>query len=117
MTFCFQKSQKFPQALYYCRLCDYHCDSFAICITHIDDVRHNRLIKMQELDTTLFHLPKPSKHHLDSLNQLLHKTEREQGLPARETPGRKAIATRLTGLLQPHIPGLICKRRSVLALR
>ena len=100
-----QKSQKFPQALYYCRICDYHCDTLTICISHIEDVRHSKLIKMQELETTLFHLPKPSKHHLDSLNQLLQKVEKERGLPLRETERRRVLAGRLTNMLQPSIPG------------
>ena len=42
-----QKSEKFPKALYYCRLCDYHCDRLSICIQHIEDTRHSRLAKMQ----------------------------------------------------------------------
>ena len=100
-----KKSQKFPLALYYCRICDYHCDSLAICVTHIEDVRHNRLIKMQELETTLFHLPKPSKHHLDSLNQLIYRIEMERGLPTWELQRRKTMAHRLTGIMQPSIPG------------
>ena len=68
-------------------------------------MRHNRLIKMQELETTLFHLPKPGRHHLDSINQLLLKTEKEQGLPLKEIQFRKALAARLTNLFQTSIPG------------
>ena len=60
---------------------------------------------MQELETTLFHLPKPGKHHLDSLNQLMSKIENEQGLPRREIQRRKALAARLTSILHPTIPG------------
>ena len=101
----FQKSQKFPQALYYCRICDYHCDSLAICVTHIKDVRHNRLIKMQELETTLFHLPSPGKQHLDALNHLTSKIEKEKGLPLGEIQRRKALAARLTSLFQTSIAG------------
>ena len=103
--FFFQKSQKFPQAIYYCRICDYHCDNLTICVHHIRDIRHNRLIKMQELETTLFHLPKPGRHHLDSLVQLLHKIEMEQGLPLKEIQCRKTLADRLTNLFQQSIPG------------
>ena len=105
LYFLFQKSQKFPQAIYYCRICDYHCDNLGICISHIRDLRHSRLIKMQTLETTLFHLPKPGRHHLDSLNQLLIKIEKENGLPAKEIQHRTALAARLTRLFQNSIPG------------
>ena len=60
---------------------------------------------MQELETTLFHLPKPGRHHLDSLNQLLQKIEIEQGLPLNEIQFRKELADRLTNLFQQSIPG------------
>ncbi len=30
-----KRSVKFPKAQYYCRLCDYHCDTLTICISHI----------------------------------------------------------------------------------
>ena len=60
---------------------------------------------MQELETTLFHLPKPSKHHLDSLNQLLQRVEKERGLPLRETERRRVLAGRVTNMLQQSIPG------------
>ena len=60
----FQRSTKFPRAQYFCHLCEYHCDTIEICINHIKDTRHSMLAKKQELDTTLFHLPRPNKKHL-----------------------------------------------------
>ena len=69
-----KKSQKFPKAQYYCRLCSYHCDTIAICISHIEDTRHSRLSRTQQLETTLYHLPKPNRHHLEVLDQVLYKT-------------------------------------------
>ena len=60
---------------------------------------------MQELETTLFHLPKPGRHHLESINQLLYKIEDEHGLPLKEIRLRKELAERLTTLFQQSIPG------------
>ena len=60
---------------------------------------------MQELETTLFHLPKPGRHHLDSLNQLLTKIEKEEGLPLKEIQYRRLFAAQLTALFQPSMPG------------
>ena len=60
---------------------------------------------MQELETTLFHLPKPGRHHLDSLNHLLHEIENEQGMPLKEMQFRKELANKLTQLFQHSIPG------------
>ena len=39
----FQRSTKFPLARFYCRLCDYHCDTVIICRRHVQDTRHLRL--------------------------------------------------------------------------
>ncbi len=33
-----KKSTKFPKAQFYCRLCDYHCDTLTVCITHIKGI-------------------------------------------------------------------------------
>lgn len=40
--FYLQRSSKFPHAKYFCRLCDYHCDSIEISRTHAKDARHKR---------------------------------------------------------------------------
>ena len=53
--FHFQRSQKFPHAQYYCRLCDYHCDTLTICISHIKDQRHSRLARMQGCNLGTIH--------------------------------------------------------------
>lgn len=42
-----KRSGKFPRAQYFCHLCEYHCDTIEICISHIEDTRHSRLAKKQ----------------------------------------------------------------------
>ncbi|XP_059090184.1 terminal uridylyltransferase 7-like [Tigriopus californicus] len=94
-----KRSAKFPKAQFYCRLCDYHCDTLTICISHIKDTRHSRLAQMQEIETTLFHIPKPSKHHLDYLEGLLLNLERELGLSAVDLKHRAAVADQISAAL------------------
>ena len=47
---------------------------------------------MQEVETTLFHLPKPAKHHLDHLQNLLKEIEQQYGLNEVEIEKREKIA-------------------------
>ena len=50
------KSLKFPLARYFCRLCDYHCDSLVVCWRHIADQRHTRLKETKVLPYILCRL-------------------------------------------------------------
>ena len=86
--------------MYYCRLCDYHCDTLTICISHIKDVRHSRLARMQEIETTLYHLPKPTRQHLDHLEQLLTEVEKEVGLNENDLAVRAEMAETLNEVIQ-----------------
>jgi hypothetical protein len=60
---------------------------------------------LQEVEITLFHLPKPTKHHLDTLEQLLTKTEKEVALMPADLQARAAVAAKLDKMLKLVIPG------------
>ena len=100
-----QRTAKFPRAQYFCHLCEYHCDTIEICISHIEDTRHSRLAKKQELQTTLFHLPRPNKKHLEALDNLLMRLEMEVGLSEAEIQNRDSIAQRVDEILKLTLPG------------
>lgn len=74
-------------------------------MNHIKDTRHSRLAKKQELETTLYHLPKPNKKQLETLDNLLIKIEKEVGLAEAELANRQAIAGRVNDLMAVTIPG------------
>merc|ERR1719228_1274011 len=99
------KSTKFPRARWFCRLCEYHCDNLAKCREHYLDTRHSRLSRTKEVETTLYHLPRPNRHHLDCLNSLLASVEKEQGLSTSDLNTRQAVAQSVHSLLQEHIQG------------
>jgi len=99
------KSTKFPRAKWFCRLCEYHCDNLTKCKEHFLDTRHSRLSRTKEIETTLYHLPRPNKHHLDCLNNLLASIEKEHGLSSSDLNTRQAVAQSVHSLLQNHIPG------------
>jgi len=99
------KSSKFPRARWFCRLCEYHCDNLGKCREHYLDTRHSRLTRTKEVETTLYHLPRPNKHHLDCLNSLLAMVEKEQGLSSSDLNTRQAVAQSVHSLLQDSIPG------------
>nr|XP_027213619.1 terminal uridylyltransferase 7-like [Penaeus vannamei] len=54
-----KKSIRFPKAKYFCRLCDYHCDSLIVCRRHIADARHRKLKEAKDVETTLKNVPSP----------------------------------------------------------
>ena len=41
-----KRSIKFPNAKFFCRLCEYHCDDVGHCYRHMKDTRHKRLKKV-----------------------------------------------------------------------
>lgn len=100
-----QRNPKFPRAQYFCHLCEYHCDTIEVCISHIEDTRHSRLAKKQELQTTLFHLPRPNKKHLEALDNLLTRIEMTVGLSEAEIQNRQSIAQRVDEILRLTLPG------------
>jgi DNA polymerase sigma len=63
------------------------------------------LAKKQELETTLYHLPKPNKKHLESLDNILFRIEKAMGLTPADMGKRVAISNRIDELLKPVIPG------------
>ena len=100
-----QRSTKFPKAKWLCKLCDYHCDNLAKCKEHFLDTRHSRQARSRELETTLYHLPRANKNHLDCLNSLLATVEREQGLSEADMKLRAGVASTVQQLLAPYLPG------------
>jgi hypothetical protein len=74
-------------------------------IKHYLDTRHSRLSRTNEVETTLYHMPRPNRHHLDCLNSLLATVEREQRLSTSDLNIRQAVAQPVHSLLQEHIQG------------
>ena len=60
---------------------------------------------LQEVEITLFHLPKPTKHHLDTLEQLLIKIEKDFSLSNADLQSRASIEIKLDAILKKFIPG------------
>jgi hypothetical protein len=60
---------------------------------------------MQEIETTLYHLPKPSRHHLETLQQLLVKVEKEMGINGHGLKVREEVAAKIHFMMTNQIPG------------
>ena len=105
-----QRSLKFPKARFFCRLCEYHCDTVEICRRHVRDARHMRLKQTQEEDMLLKNLPPPSAPHLAALTKVLDGIYSCQGLTDDEVKHREATVKKLEMKLQTKIPGksLLC---------
>ena len=59
----------------------------------------------QEIETTLYHLPKPGLHHLDTLQHLLLRVEAEWGLGPADVQHREAVAERVNIVVTAGIQG------------
>lgn len=60
---------------------------------------------MQELETTLYHLPKPSKQHLEILEQKLLAIDKEYSLSEDDMNDRRKLASDLETALKKSIDG------------
>ena len=65
----------------------------------------NRLSNKQDLETTLYHLPKPNKHHLDLLNALLREVDANFVLSEEDVAIRERVATIISDIVSVSVPG------------
>ena len=59
----------------------------------------------QEIETTLSHLPKPGRHHLDTLQHLVLRVEAEWGIGSADVQHREAVAERVNRVVVAGIQG------------
>jgi hypothetical protein len=57
---------------------------------------HSRLSRTK-VETTVYHLPRPNRHHLDCPNALLATVEREQGLSTSDRVAQSGSMAPLSG--------------------
>ena len=60
---------------------------------------------MRELDVTLTNLPRPTKHHLESLNKLLADVQTNYGLSSDDIRARQDLADSVHRLLEVRRAG------------
>uniref|UniRef100_T1JHR9 CCHC-type domain-containing protein n=1 Tax=Strigamia maritima TaxID=126957 RepID=T1JHR9_STRMM len=75
-----KRFSKFPRALFFCRLCDYHCDTITVCERHIKDSRHQKNRDNRELEITLHSLPDPYEPHAKVVNDVISNVAQQYGL-------------------------------------
>jgi hypothetical protein len=101
-----KRSLKFPMAKYFCRLCEYHCDTVAICRKHMKDTRHLRLKVIRTTDIMLRNLPEPSPAHAAALTSLVENIFKDHALTEEEVKQRYSVLDKLTRVVQSKIPGI-----------
>lgn len=67
------------------------------------------ILYFQELETTLYHLPRANKKHLEALDALLNKIESECGLSSLEIAHRGQIAKKVNEILSVILPGSVVR--------
>ncbi|KAG0710685.1 Terminal uridylyltransferase 4 [Chionoecetes opilio] len=100
-----KKSLRFPKAKYFCRLCDYHCDSLVVCKRHITDTRHRRLKEARDLETTLKNVPSPTDVHVATIDKLIVAVSEEITAPPELITTRRKLVSQLNDLLIAKVKG------------
>uniref|UniRef100_A0A0P4WEV4 CCHC-type domain-containing protein n=1 Tax=Scylla olivacea TaxID=85551 RepID=A0A0P4WEV4_SCYOL len=100
-----KKSLRFPKAKYFCRLCDYHCDSLVVCKRHITDTRHRRLKEAKDLETTLKNVPSATDMHVAALDKLITSVSEEMKATQEMISTRSKLVSQLNDLLVAKVKG------------
>lgn len=100
-----KKSLKFPKAKYFCRLCDYHCDSLAVCRKHIMDNRHRKLKETKDIDTSLKNMPLPSEAQIAAIEKLVQSVAEDMKVSPDMMQKRREVVTQLNKLLISKVEG------------
>ncbi|XP_014664775.1 PREDICTED: terminal uridylyltransferase 4-like, partial [Priapulus caudatus] len=103
-----KKSMRFPRARYYCRLCEYHCDSVQISMKHIKEARHQRHSKWKHDEYFLKHLPAACDIHLSSLDTVLLRTAAEKALRTAGWARTQAVLAHVRSVVHAEMSGLQC---------
>ncbi|XP_078574912.1 terminal uridylyltransferase 7-like isoform X2 [Branchiostoma floridae x Branchiostoma japonicum] len=100
-----KRSAAFPSAKYFCRLCQYHCDTPAVCQRHIKESKSHRVrIQGKRANEELRKIPAPSAAQVSALTVLLERVEQEQGLQETDRTGRHQLADRVQTSIQKTLP-------------
>ncbi|KAK4314793.1 hypothetical protein Pmani_013939 [Petrolisthes manimaculis] len=100
-----KKSLKFPKAKYFCRLCDYHCDSLVVCKRHVSETRHRKLKEAKDLETTLKNLPTATEVQVAAIDKLINSLAEEWRVDKVMAKQRQEVVTQLGNLLMDRIKG------------
>lgn len=100
-----KKSLRFPKAKYFCRLCDYHCDSLVVCKRHITDTRHRRLKEAKDLETTLKNLPPATDAHVSAVDKLITSVSEQMKATPETITTRRELVSQLNDLLATKVKG------------
>ncbi|XP_067935578.1 terminal uridylyltransferase 4-like [Watersipora subatra] len=102
-----KKSSRFPEAHFYCRLCEYHMSSSEEVEEHRrNEDGHVRRKRVRSGDELLKNIPIPTNSHLQALSSYLDETYEHVVLPASEVAARKAVVDKMEKDLQAYSSSL-----------
>ncbi|KAL4236653.1 Terminal uridylyltransferase 4 [Mactra antiquata] len=101
-----KKSSPFPNARYFCRLCDYHCDNIPVCKQHAEDARHRRRKEIMLQDKMLKNLPTPSQSHIAAIDSLIEEIWTLHGLTDEELSNRLQVSNIIQSTLNKALPDI-----------
>ncbi|KAA0191409.1 hypothetical protein HAZT_HAZT007392 [Hyalella azteca] len=100
-----QKSVRFPNALFFCRLCEFHMDDLKSCISHVQNLRHQRLATEMDFNKFLKTLPMASDAMAEAVGDLILRTSEEVGLSPDDVREREDAVAELQAKLSEAMPG------------
>jgi len=102
-----KKAIRFPNAKFFCRLCDYHLDAAEDCEKHMKDTRHIRRKEIADVDSILNKLPEPSDKQIEAVTEAAIKVCHEHGLAASAREEREKVVRRLETVVREKIPDVM----------
>ncbi|XP_033120822.1 terminal uridylyltransferase 4-like [Anneissia japonica] len=101
-----KKNPKFPNAKFFCRLCQYHCDNIPACNKHINDQKHVKVFKSMKVDEAIKKLKQASPAHLDALTHLLVAVVQQEAMSHEDMNKRNVAVARMKTAFKEKMPGV-----------
>ncbi|KAK7100580.1 terminal uridylyltransferase 7-like isoform X2 [Littorina saxatilis] len=97
-----KKNLSFPNAYYFCRLCEYHLDRPRDCENHVNERRHQRKKEALDLEGILENVPDPSLPQVRALDAVVDSIVEQDGLSPSALQARRDAAHRLQAFIDMH---------------
>ncbi|XP_025109953.1 terminal uridylyltransferase 7-like isoform X2 [Pomacea canaliculata] len=102
-----KRNLSFPNARFFCRLCEYHLDTIEDCEKHLGENRHERKKEAADSEGILQHIPEPTTDQLQALNAMLEAVVLEHGLSSVELQMRQDAVDRLQKFISQFKEGVV----------
>ncbi|XP_070688136.1 terminal uridylyltransferase 4 [Pempheris klunzingeri] len=98
-----KQSPEYPNYQYLCKLCSVHIENIQGAHKHIKEKRHKKNIMEKQEENELRALPPASAAQLRAVDAAVLETARYHGVSEEDFEVRKAVVTRMEGIIKRHL--------------